>query len=68
MIVQFTGQAIIEQLDIIKAEFIALGKYRQNTRNADCVAVVCSSDLNTAEQQAMIDLGTTIGCDSVTVN
>ena len=68
MIVQFTGQAIIEQLDIIKAEFIALGKYRQNTRSADCVAVDCAADLNAAEQQTMIDLGTAIGCDSVTVN
>jgi hypothetical protein len=66
MIVQFKAEAIIEQLDTIKAEFIALGKYQQNTRSADCVAVDCSPDLNAAERQTMTNLGTTIGCDSVT--
>jgi hypothetical protein len=68
MIIEFKGVGVVEHLDTIKSEFIALGKYGQNTRSADCVAVDCSPDLNAAEQQTMTNLGTTIGCDSVTVN
>jgi hypothetical protein len=66
MIIEFKGVGVVEHLDTIKAEFIALGKYQQNTRSADCVAVDCSPDLNAAERQTMTNLGTTIGCDSVT--
>ena len=67
MKVKFKGNSIIEHTDAIRAEFIELGKYQQNTRNAGCVAVDCSPDLTAAEQSAISDFGMALGCESVTV-
>jgi len=61
MIVSFKAAGIVNNLDAIRDEFTAIGKYRQNSRSADEVIVSCSADLSAPEQSDIIAWGEALG-------